>query len=418
MSLLDDIVNKDNLIRALEGSAPKRSAPKRDHLEYGRLVYETAETVRALSQELTAESFEFLPAQLIVLPKDRPILSISIRERVVERAVHQVIEPRLRRELCFPATFARRRALGEAPRSLSELSRGFTSVRSRKPYVFETDIRKFFPSIRLDVLRTTLDSLLPDDSITWLLEQVVRRRPRPDTLAKALEAYEKLYGDRNRGIPQGSVLSPLLASAYLHPFDKSMAEEGIAYLRYVDDLVAFAEDEARAKELEGVISGRLSEIGLEVYITEEPGTKAKIAGPDVAVTFVGLEFRNGMVYPRSEAFKHFESRIKELETECPTLRRLLIALANFVEGWYSAYRDCELSRSTRRRLDEIQIGAIRRFVRRKGLLSRKYPPVSSLVQARAIGAVLIRDFAPTFDLPIDDSDWFGTEPEAFMPLSD
>ena len=49
------------------------------------------------------------------------------------------------------------------------------------------------------------------------------------------------------GVPQGGVISPLLANIYLDPLDHLLAERGLAMIRYADDFVVLCRDEATAR---------------------------------------------------------------------------------------------------------------------------------------------------------------------------
>jgi len=73
--------------------------------------------------------------------------------------------------------------------------------------------------------------------------------------------------ERDRGTPQGSWISPLLANMFLHyAFDAWMAREypAVRFERYCDDIIVHAASERQARAMWAAIAARLAECGLEL----------------------------------------------------------------------------------------------------------------------------------------------------------
>ena len=74
---------------------------------------------------------------------------------------------------------------------------------------------------------------------------------------------------REKGTPQGGVISPLLANLFLHyAFDRWMAKRSIRKLpfeRYADDAIVHCRTEGEAQEVRAAIAARLQECGLELH---------------------------------------------------------------------------------------------------------------------------------------------------------
>ena len=73
--------------------------------------------------------------------------------------------------------------------------------------------------------------------------------------------------ERDRGTPQGSAISPLLANLMLHyAFDAWIAREypAVQFERYCDDIIVHAHSERQAQQLWAAIAKRLAECGLEL----------------------------------------------------------------------------------------------------------------------------------------------------------
>ena len=74
--------------------------------------------------------------------------------------------------------------------------------------------------------------------------------------------------ERDKGTPQGSVISPLLANLFLHyVFDKWMQSEfpTVAFERYADDVICHCVSEKQAKFILGAIRKRVAEFKLKLH---------------------------------------------------------------------------------------------------------------------------------------------------------
>ena len=73
---------------------------------------------------------------------------------------------------------------------------------------------------------------------------------------------------REKGTPQGGVISPLLANLFLHyAFDRWMAKRyrHLPFERFADDAIVHCRTEVEAQEVRAAIAERLKECGLELH---------------------------------------------------------------------------------------------------------------------------------------------------------
>jgi len=125
-------------------------------------------------------------------------------------------------------------------------------------WVIDLDIRAFFDSIRHDLL---LEWVSKHTNRRWVVLYVERWLKAP------LQREDGTMVSRDRGTPQGSAISPLLANLYLHyAFDQWMAREfpRIPFERYADDGVAHCKSEKQARYVLDMIARRMAEVGLEL----------------------------------------------------------------------------------------------------------------------------------------------------------
>ena len=104
---------------------------------------------------------------------------------------------------------------------------------------------------------------------------------------------------RDKGTPQGSPVSPVLANLFMHyAFDRWMAREfpGCPWERYADDIVAHCDSEGQARHLRAAIADRLGALGLELHPEKTRIVYCKDANrrggsEHVSFDFLGYTFR-------------------------------------------------------------------------------------------------------------------------------
>ena len=115
-------------------------------------------------------------------------------------------------------------------------------------WVIDLDIRAFFDSIDHDLL---MRAVAKHTDLAWVLLYIRRWLKAP------LQKEDGTLVERDRGTPQGSAISPLLANIFLHyVFDKWMAEQypEICFERYADDVVVHCVNKGQAKRTLAAIS--------------------------------------------------------------------------------------------------------------------------------------------------------------------
>ena len=222
----------------------------------------------------------------------------------------------------------------------------------RKDWVLDLDIRKFFDSLDHDLVVRTVEANTADK---WVLLYVRRWLKAP------LQLPDGTLQERDKGTPQGSAVSPVLANLFLHyAFDMFLEREfpTVEFERYADDAVVHCVTERQARQVREALTVRLAELGLELH----PG-KTKIVyckdsmrhGEYVTVTFtfLGYAFRprqvkgkNGKIFTSftpaisPEALKAKGQMVRGWRLHMRTgasLDELAAAINPIVAGWISYY---------------------------------------------------------------------------------
>jgi RNA-directed DNA polymerase len=173
--------------------------------------------------------------------KSRPIQIATVRDRVVMKALAMHVAPAFRAyDLECSYAFIKGRGVKCAMARVKEL------IDQGNKYYFEADIINFFGSVERETLWKMFAAKIKHRSLLPLLKQCFELE------LENLESYEmefqNLFLGADSGIPQGGMLSPMLANFYLHYFDRKMLERGFNLIRYADDFVVLSSSEEQARQ--------------------------------------------------------------------------------------------------------------------------------------------------------------------------
>jgi RNA-directed DNA polymerase len=157
-------------------------------------------------------------------------------------------------------------------------------------WVIDLDISAFFDSVPWDLV---LKAVSANTDQPWVVLYVRR------WLSAPLQRPDGTLVQRDRGTPQGSSASPILANLFLHyAFDAWMAREfpTIGFERYVDDAVVHCVSERQAHYVLAAIKERMRQVGLTLHPEKTKIVYCQDAGrrdsyEHVEFTFLGYTFR-------------------------------------------------------------------------------------------------------------------------------
>jgi len=219
-------------------------------------------------------------------------------------------------------------------------------------WVIDLDIQKFFDSVRWDLVVKAVEA---NTDLPWVVLYVKRWLEAP------VQLPDGTLQKRDRGTPQGSAVSPVLANLFLHyAFDLWMAREfpAVAFERYVDDAVVHCKSETQARAVRAAIAERMEQVGLRLHpdktkIVYCQDGKRRGSYEHISFTFLGFTFQQRRVRDKNEKqFSSFNPAIskdalKRLGAEVRSWRlhlrtghtfaELARAINPVVRGWMQYY---------------------------------------------------------------------------------
>lgn len=210
--------------------------------------------------------------------KTRKLGIATIRDRVVQGAVKLILEP------VFESDF-QEGSYGYRPKRTAHqaIERVAEAVVKEKTRVIDLDLRSYFDTVKHHIVLAKIAERIADEKILRLVKQML-----------------KIGG--KEGVPQGSVLSPLLSNIYLNEMDKMLEKakettrEGkythVEYARFADDVVILVDGHPKWDWLWAGINKRLREElnKLQVHINEEKTRQLDLVKGD-SFGFLGFDFR-------------------------------------------------------------------------------------------------------------------------------
>jgi RNA-directed DNA polymerase len=209
-----------------------------------------------LWNRLSSGSYFPPPVRAVEIPKrdggSRVLGVPTVADRIAQTVVRGYLEPGVE-PVFHPDSYGYRPG-----RSALDAVRVCRERCWRRDWVVDLDLKSFFDSVPHELV---LRAVARHTDRRWVLLYVERWLKAP------LQREDGGLVERDRGTPQGSAISPLLANIFLHyAFDAWMAREhpAVPFERYCDDVIVHARSERQARALRDAIAARLADCGLEL----------------------------------------------------------------------------------------------------------------------------------------------------------
>jgi RNA-directed DNA polymerase len=363
-SLMGQVLDPRRVRAAYDAVRANRGAPGVDGVTVEAFGENLEVNVAALIAELRAGSYRPQPVRRVWIAKpdggQRPLGIPAVRDRVVQQAVLQVLEP------IFEAEFSSHRHGFRPGRStFSALGELYGHVRDGHVYIVDVDIEKFFDEIPHEPLVDAVAERVADGSVLRLVRLFLE--------ALIQDGYRLVRP--KAGTPQGGVISPLVANIYLTRLDRVLEAEGVSFVRYADDVRLTSRTPTGARHALKQTGEVLAELGLR--LSER---KTKLVTLYQGVEFLGYRLVSMKghlnVYISPKALERFRDEVRRLtrRTAGKSLRAVVSQLDRYVRGWGEYFKRAQAS-GVFDRHDRWITRRLRSFMakRWRNALWRRYP---------------------------------------------
>ena len=284
-------------------AARKARKRKRSKSDVQKFEYDLEENLMQIQAELKEGRFK--PGKYrrfkVTEPKERDICAAPYKDRVVHHAIINIIEPLWEKEFYYHSYACR---VGKGMHKAITVCQKYVR---RNKYVLKCDIRKYFPSIDHEILKSILSRKIGDVKLLKLINLVIDDSPEQDSLA-VLFPGDDLYTlmERKRGIPIGNLTSQFFANVYLNELDKFIKHNCKVrdYLRYMDDFLLFSDSKEELSKIRKELEEFLNGLRLELH-----SRKTQIFPVKNGVKFLGFQIFRGRIRLQKENIRRFEKRM-------------------------------------------------------------------------------------------------------------
>ncbi|MBL1145876.1 MAG: group II intron reverse transcriptase/maturase [Bacteroidetes bacterium] len=236
--MIKQLTSKKNLNEAYLKVYRNKGAAGVDGLSVQALKSTLQVNRKRIIQEIEIGTYQPLPILGVEIPKSNGktrLLGIpTATDRVIQQALHQVLQPIF--EVDFQEHsygFRPQRNAGQA------IAQSLKYINSGYQHIVDIDLKSFFDEVEHYVLLELIYRKVKCKQTLKLLRSFLRA---PILIKGKLQK-------RNKGVPQGSPLSPLLSNILLNELDKLLESRKLRYVRYADDFSVYVKSKKAAKRV-------------------------------------------------------------------------------------------------------------------------------------------------------------------------
>jgi len=303
-------ISKWEVLDAWKKVKANKGAPGVDGVALGEFEKDLKGNLYKIWNRMSSGSYFPPPVKAVEIPKPHgvgtrilgvPTIADRVAQTVVAARLEKAVEP-----IFHPDSYGYRP--GRSP------LHAVAACRKRcwkYDWVIDLDVQKFFDSVPWNLIVKAVEA---HTDLPWVLLYVKR------WLAAPIQQPDGTLLERDRGTPQGSAVSPVLANLFMHyAFDTWLAREypGVEFERFADDAVVHCVTRYQAEKVLAAIGKRMEQVGLRLHPAKTRIVYCKDASrrgshEHTSFTFLGFTFRARPARARNGAlFASFQPAISK-----------------------------------------------------------------------------------------------------------
>ena len=326
-SLIDKVSSLRNLRSAFAQVKRNRGSAGVDRVTIGMFEAHLEENLQRLSESLKEGQYRPQAVRRVWIPKPgsqekRPLGIPTVRDRVVQSALRNVLEPIFEKDFAAQSYgFRPERGAKDALRRVDEL------LKAGYVHVVDADLQSYYDTIPCQPLLEQVRGKIADTKVLDLLETYLGQ--------EVMESAKSWTPEQ--GTPQGAVISPLLSNIYLDPLDHRMAQLGYEMVRYADDFVILCRSRLEAQRALSEVEAWTTASGLRLHPDKTRVVDATQRG---GFDFLGYHFERGYRWPAKKSLRKFKDNIraKTKRTSGYSLEQIITALSRTQKGWFEYFK--------------------------------------------------------------------------------
>jgi RNA-directed DNA polymerase len=297
-------VSKGLVWQAWQRVKAKGGSPGGDQVSLAQYAADEKRRLYKLWNRMASGSYFPSPVRRVEIPKgkgqNRPLGIPTVEDRIAQQVVKMVLEPRLEPHF-HPDSYGYRPGRSAIDAVAKARRRCWTY-----DWVVDVDIQGFFDTLDHDRL---MKAVRHHTRHRWIWLYIERWLTAP------VQHPDGRLEKRERGTPQGGVISPLLANLFLHyAMDRWVGKvhPDIGFERYADDVVFHCRSREEAVEFLAALRQRMIDCGLTLHPLKtrivycKDSNRPRTDHPTVSFDFLGYTFKPRKVMnPRKQVFTGF-----------------------------------------------------------------------------------------------------------------
>jgi RNA-directed DNA polymerase len=328
-SVMDKVWSLRNLRASFAKVKANDGAPGSDRQTIAMFERDLEANLEKLSRELREGCYRPGAVRRVWIDKlgsseKRPLGIPSVRDRVVQTALRNVIEPIFERDFAEHSYgFRPHRGCKDALRRVEQLlKQGYT-------WAVDADLKSYFDTIPHVGLMKKVALKISDGDLLALIGMYLKQ---------PVEDGGELW-EPGSGSPQGAVISPLLSNIYLNELDQQMVRDKMEMVRYADDLVILCENEPEARRAMEALRVWSEANGLTLHPTKTRIVNERDDAGD-GFDFLGYHFERGMRWARVKSVMKLREaiRAKTPRTSGLSLQQIVRNVNRTLRGWFEYFK--------------------------------------------------------------------------------